>query len=212
MNQSGDSVWMKWSFTDWLIACKLHFIIFFSFHYNYEELWISRIMDLKCKNLTSALCVISYWLDKRHKEKDISCVRENFWHSWGSHENVIVFSFFFVELLCVHRLLTWHYLTVLPIIRREEYDAVFRRTIRSIKDHLLIQYSLDRLVKWGLNARCTCAAKCSHGFRSTECRRYDPCGKVYLGTGREFGEGLMFIVGYPLDTDMQYKIEAIGRL
>lgn len=37
-SESGDSVWMKWSFTDWLIDCKLHFIVFFTFCYKDEEL------------------------------------------------------------------------------------------------------------------------------------------------------------------------------
>lgn len=107
--------------------------------------------------------------------------------------------------------LTWHCLTVLSIIRKEEYDGVFRRMISSIKDHLLAQCSLDRLVKWGLNAQYTCTSECSHSFRNKECRKYDPCGEVYLGTGREFGEGLMFIADYPLDTDMQCNIEVIGQ-
>ena len=105
--------------------------------------------------------------------------------------------------------LTWHCLTVLSIIRKEEYDGIFRTMISSIKDHLPIQRSLDRLVKWGLNAQCTCTAKWSHGFRNKECRKYDPCGEFYLGTGREFGESLMLIVDYPLNRGLQYNIEAI---
>ena len=45
-----------------------------------------------------------YLLDKRHQEKYISCVREHFGDFCRkSHENVIMFYFFFVELLCVHR-------------------------------------------------------------------------------------------------------------
>lgn len=40
-------------------------------------------------------------------------------------------------------------------------------------------------------------------------RKYNTCGEVYLGTGRDFGEGLMFIVDYPLDADMQKNIAAI---
>lgn len=49
--------------------------------------------------------------------------------------------------------LTWHCLTVLSVIRKEEYNGVFRGMISSIKDQLLIQYSLSHLVKWGFKAR-----------------------------------------------------------
>lgn len=39
-------------------------------------------------------------------------------------------------------------------------------------------------------------------------RKYEPCGEVHLGTGRELGESLVFIVDYPLDLDVQYSIAA----
>lgn len=38
--ESSDSIWTKWSFTDWLT----HFIVFLNFCYNeLAELWISKI-------------------------------------------------------------------------------------------------------------------------------------------------------------------------
>lgn len=42
-----------------------------------------------------------------------------------------------------------------------------------------------------------------------ECRKCDLCGEVYSDTGREFAEGLIFVVNYPLDTGTQYSRAAI---